>query len=42
MSLQLDMIKHSHSGGILLFIKEDIPAKESYKPLKDFEGILWN
>ena len=31
----------THGGGILLFIKEDIPTKIiSITPLKDFEGIF--
>ena len=33
--------RNSHRGGILLFIREDIPAKIiSITPLKDFEGIF--
>ena len=33
--------RNSHGGGILLFIREDIPTKIiSITPLKDFEGIL--
>ena len=33
--------KNSHGGGILLFIREDIPTKIiSITPLKDFEGIF--
>ena len=33
--------RNSHGGGILLFIREDIPTKViSITPLKDFEGIF--
>ena len=33
--------RNSHGGGILLFIREDIPTKIiSITPLKDFKGIL--
>ena len=33
--------RESHGGGILLFIREDIPTKIiSITPLKDFEGIF--
>ena len=33
--------RYSHGGGILLFIREDIPTKIiSITPLKDFEGIF--
>ena len=35
--------RNSHGGGILLFIREDIPTKIiSITPLKDFRGFLWN
>ena len=33
--------RNSHGGGILIFIREDIPTKIiSITPLKDFEGIF--
>ena len=33
--------RNSHDGGILLFIRQDIPTKTmSITPLKDFEGIF--
>ena len=33
--------RNSHDGGILLFIREDIPTKIiSIKPIKDFEQIF--
>ena len=33
--------RKSHGGGILLFIREDIPTKlMSITPLKDFEGLF--
>ena len=33
--------RNSHVGGILLFIREDVPTKViSITPLKDFEGIF--
>ena len=33
--------RNSHGGGILLFIKEDIPTKViSLTPLKDFKGVF--
>ena len=33
--------RNSHGGGILLFIRENIPTKIiSIVPLKDFEGIF--
>ena len=36
-------VRNSHGGGILLFIKEDIPTQIiSTTPLKILKGFLWN